>query len=72
MTYSRLLDEVNQGHRVRKHLYQSLEEELGKNKRVIAFLRHLYSRLCCKTEMQPCSKMYFIIHVCRIGPNWCL
>jgi len=37
MTFSHLLEEVNQGHRVRKSLYQSIEKKLGKNKRVIAF-----------------------------------
>lgn len=37
MTYSHLLDEVNQGHRVRKQLYQALEKALGKNRKVVAF-----------------------------------
>lgn len=37
MTYSHLLDEVNQGPRVRKHLYPQLKKELGKNKRVVTF-----------------------------------
>lgn len=37
MTYSHVLDEVNQGHRVRKHLYEKLEKTLGAKKQVVAF-----------------------------------
>lgn len=36
-TYGRLMEEVNQGHSVRKGLYQALESELGQNRKVIAF-----------------------------------
>lgn len=37
MTYSHLMDEVNQGHRVRKDLYPQLEKELGGKTKVVAF-----------------------------------
>lgn len=37
MTYKRILDEVNQDHTLRRNLYLSLEEQLGGNKKVIAF-----------------------------------
>ena len=36
MTYSHLLDEVNQSHRVRRYLYHAIEKELGRDTKVIA------------------------------------
>lgn len=37
MTYSRVLEEVNQGHTTRSALYKKLERQLGPNKKVVAF-----------------------------------
>lgn len=37
MTYTGLLEEVNQGHTTRRALYKKLENQLGSNKKVIAF-----------------------------------
>lgn len=37
LTFSRLLQEVNQGHAIRRSLYQTLEKQLGQDKKVIAF-----------------------------------
>lgn len=37
MTYSRVLEEVNQGHTTRNALYRKLEKQLGPNKKVVAF-----------------------------------
>jgi ATP-dependent protease ClpP protease subunit len=36
-TLSGIMDEVNQRHRVRKELYDSLEKELGENSKVVSF-----------------------------------
>lgn len=37
LTYSRVLEEVQQGHSIRQELYHKLEEQLGGNKKVVAF-----------------------------------
>src|SRR3990172_2683684 len=41
MTYTRVLGEVSQDHRIRKSLYQKLETQLGKDKRVVSFFTSL-------------------------------
>src|SRR5713226_4749605 len=37
MAYGHVQEEVNQGHSLRKKLYEKIESDLGKNKRVVAF-----------------------------------